>query len=786
MINPSASDISGVPPSVQKTLATRTAVYLTFALNYRLGGLKVTGYHALSLFLHALNAMLVYFLLALTFRTPALSLSALGPPALGPPALSPSGLKQHAGAISLFTALLFVSHPIQTSAVTYLSQRFTVVGAFFYLLCMVLYVKARLLDLDSLNSDSLNLDNLNLDSKATGKGVRVYVLYLLSFVSALIAMKSKENAFTLPVGLLLYEFMFFSGKIRKRALRLAPFVLTMAIIPLGLIGQRAASSGEAARLTWKGTVSSAEYLMTQFQVIVTYLRLLVLPVNQNVDYNYRVAQSFFDPTVVVSLLLLLSIIAFGFYVLKRSRSEAGLSGGLLISFGLFWFFLTISVESSVVPLLNLIFEHRLYLPSVGIFMAFVAGVFMLAGRLLSTEGARPSTVPVLLLSVVVLVFTVYSFQRNTVWQSPEALWRDVVQKSPQKVRGHVNLGLAYSALGKQDKAIASLRRAALINPALPEAHNGLGNAYNQKAMYDESEKYFVKALRLNPGYGEAHNGLGVSHFRRNQAAKAIRHFREAAKLEPYNSGPLSNLCEANRSMGYFKEAKKHCQKALSLRPDSHSAHNNLAAVFLSTGRYDQAMAHTLTALALKPGSATSLNNLGIAQSAKGMVDEAVQTLQAAIAAEPDYAVAHNSLALAYRKKNMPKKAIEHYRAALALRPGYSDAYVNLGVTLLETGQPTRAVETLLKALALSGPDPVIHYNLGNAYKAAGRRRAAVKHYRSALKLRPGFVEAYLNTGIIYLEAKQKDLAIAEFQKALDLAPDDPRTKRLMQHALRQE
>jgi hypothetical protein len=192
---------------------TRYIGYLTFAMNYYLNGTHVTGYHIVNFAIHTINALLVYLLVILTFRTPF---------------LSASGLKDRAALIGLFSGLLFIAHPVQTQAVTYIVQRFASLETMFYLLSLVLYIKARLRTSEKVGAEA---------GIQTGGRARRYsfnpavVFYILSLISAVLAMKTKEISFTLPVIMVIYEFFFFTGNRGKRILHLIPFLLTMLIIP---------------------------------------------------------------------------------------------------------------------------------------------------------------------------------------------------------------------------------------------------------------------------------------------------------------------------------------------------------------------------------------------------------------------------------------------------------------------------------------------------------------------------------------------------------------------------
>ncbi|GAB4544347.1 MAG: hypothetical protein Fur0020_13720 [Thermodesulfovibrionia bacterium] len=234
-------------------LKRRYITLLTFAINYRIHGLNVAGYHLVNLSIHISTAILLYLFILLTLRTPL---------------LINSSIKDYSGHIAIFTALLFATHPIQTEAVTYIWQRTTSISAMFCLLSFVMYVKYRL---------------------------RARALYYLAcLVLAVFAMKAKENAFVLPISIMLYEIIFFGADIKKRALSLIPILLAMLIVPLSIIdiNKPMVDVGEATR--GASTLTRWQYLMTSFRVIITYIRLLFLPINQNLDYDYPVYDSFFD------------------------------------------------------------------------------------------------------------------------------------------------------------------------------------------------------------------------------------------------------------------------------------------------------------------------------------------------------------------------------------------------------------------------------------------------------------------------------------------------------------
>ena len=522
----------------------RFVCFFTFALNYQFGGLDVAGYHLVNLAIHIASALLVYALVLLTFRTPWFQDEAQGSrfKVQGEPSTlnaQPSTL------IPLVVALLFALHPVQTQAVTYIYQRLASLGTMFYLLALVLYVLARLKA--GVPSPESRVQGPRSQSKS--RSFSPPLLVAGSVLAAILAMKTKEFSVTLPFIALLYEFSFFRGGWRRRLAWLAPLLLTIPIVPLGvflpgLSGAPGASPAAKAsghllavasqQFRLQTTLPRWDYLLTQFRVIVTYLRLLVLPVDQNLDYDYPVYSTFFTPPVFLSFLLLAGLFALAVYLYWRSR-KTGSPAYRLIGFGILWFFVTLSVTSSVIPIYDVIFEHRLYLPFFGAAVAVVMSIAPLFERFSRIRG---SAVPVLLAVLVISGFGFATYLRNQVWESKITMWQDVVQKSPEKVRPYNNLGASLNEAGRFPEAISVLSRALEVRPDHAEAWYNLGRAYMLSGRYGQAIAPLEKAIRFKPDYPDAFVNLGASLNRMRRFGETVALLEN--KLDRWGSRPPSN------------------------------------------------------------------------------------------------------------------------------------------------------------------------------------------------------------------------------------------------------
>ena len=559
--------------------------YLSFALNYRLHGLELPGYHLVNIGIHLITALLVYRLVTLTFRTPYFREG------------RDSGTTDaRAGFIAFFTALLFVAHPVQTQAVTYIVQRFASLAALFYLLSLTNYLQARLI--------------LSGPQKRTGAALGWLAAAL---VSAILAVKTKEIAYTLPFAVLLFEFLLFAGKPRQVAKALAVAAVPVLALAASRISgtsldQILVNLDRATRL--QTDMSRWDYLATQFPVLLTYLRLLVLPVGQRLDYGYRIYDSFLVPKVYVSALLLCLLLGVAVILLIRSRAREEDEDLLLrvIALGIFWFFITSAIESSIIPIVDVIFEHRLYLPSLGLFLAAAACVSML-GRQNDRMPGWPELRVTAGCLAVLLMLSGATYARNRLWSDEVAFWEDNARKTPKKARVLVNLararekrgdaegaekvytmandldpdqtdtllnvGLMHVQKGRLEDALRLFQNALVMDPNLVEAHNNIGMVYGIQGRYDDALKEFLQVVKLKPGLAEPHNNIGSLYLKQKKYPEAIEEFRKCLELDPGYEKAYLNRGEVLLATGHKGEAVADFRRALAINPESVEAAQRL-------------------------------------------------------------------------------------------------------------------------------------------------------------------------------------------------------------------
>lgn len=535
--------------------------YLTFALNYRLHGYDVTGYHLVNISIHLITALLVYRLVSLTFRACRLSV---------PEDHAASGREAF---VALLAALLFVTHPIQTQAVTYVVQRFASLAALFYLLSFTSYLQARL-----------------ICRWHEGNSRAVVGWFTIAILSAVLAITTKQNAYTLPFAIIAFELLFFNDWLNQKNKKVLYGVLGFLIVAGAGITVWMRSSelsfwkimyklDEASRL--QTGMSRWDYLATQCRVLITYLRILILPLGQHVDYDYPVSRSFLEPQVLVSALLLCALLCCALYCLYRARSLGRISGKnadpamfKMIAFGIFWFFITHAIESSFIPIVDVIFEHRMYLPSVGIFMAVAATISLSGG-----EGAVipgwPRLPVLIAVAAMILMLAGATAARNQVWRSEISLWEDNVRKSPFKARGHLNLGVAYADKGRFDEALTQFMMALDIDPAMIEAYLNIGMIREKNGDFEEALKAYRKCLETKPRMPAPYSHIGNIYFQQKRYLDALQEFDIAIDCDPDFERGYFGRGRVLAAMGRKDEAVRDFRRALQINPSFTEAAEQL-------------------------------------------------------------------------------------------------------------------------------------------------------------------------------------------------------------------
>jgi len=668
------------PP--QYTVAGRPVASLSLALNYAISGYEVWSYHLFNLLVHILAGLTLYGIIRRTLLCERLR----------------ERFGKHSAVLAWAATAIWVVHPLQTESVTYIVQRTESIMGLFYLLTLYSAIRA-------MQSD------------------KPLIWPAVSVICCGLGMGTKEVMVTAPAMVLLYDRAFFAGSFgeafRRRWGLYAGLAATWVVL-LVLIHTAPRSHTAGFAFSYK----PLDYAMNQCRVIVHYLRLSVWPRGLCLDYSWPVVKDFGRLLPLAAVIA--AMVAAAIWGLVRNKAW---------SYPAAWFFVVLAPTSSFVPLMDVIFEHRMYLPLAGVVVPAVLTGYVLAvlphRRSGLFEWLSARRLMVALAAAVIVVLGWGTFLRNNDYRSGESIWQKALDVVPNNVRAYYNLGLAMQKQGRLPEAIRNYNQAIRLNPDYYRAYYNLGHLMQSQGRLDEAIGYYQQVIAIKPDLAEL-------------SAEAV-----SAKADAY-----CNLGSVFASMGKLDEAISYYRQGLAIKPDDAEAYNNLGLAFLSAalsaeavsakaeasakadsaqGRFDEAVSQFRRALEIWPDFAEAYYNLAITLKSQGKIEEAISSYRQAIRARPDYAQAHNNLGNLLKSQGKADEAASHYREAIRIQPDYYKAHNNLGIILKAQGRLDEAIMHYRLALrARPRPDYAeAHYNLGAALQAAGKTDEAMEHYKKA-------------------------------------------------------
>jgi tetratricopeptide (TPR) repeat protein len=341
------------------------------------------------------------------------------------------------------------------------------------------------------------------------------------------------------------------------------------------------------------------------------------------EYDFPIAESITEPMTLFSLFVLVSILGLAVYLFNRNR---------IISFGIFWFFITLSVESSIVPISDVIFEHRTYLPSFGFFIILVFVIYSLFGK-------RSTFSATILFVVIALSYSTLAYARNKVWKTDETLWKDVIEKSPNKARPKVNLGKYYIDRNQTQLAYEQFLAAEKINPNYFDAVQNSGVCELLLSKYDLSIIHIKKAIAIDTASARARYTLGLAYTGKQDWLNAIQSFDDALRIDSLYS------------RAYWKRG---------------NAFGNL-------NRWDKALRDYNKTIALDPSNDVAWYERGNIYGIQKDYPKAIENYNGALALNPNLVGAYFYRAISYENMNQLDKALSDYETILRIDPNDSNA-----------------------------------------------------------------------------------------------------------------
>lgn len=671
----------------------RFVTFFTIAFNYSIFGDSYWVFYLFNIAIHIFNSILVFQLIKILFLTPR--------------------LKDHKSSeyrvfLALLGSLIFLTHPIQTQAVSYIYQRLASITALFYLLTVFFYIKARL----------------------TQKSKKQILMYILVVLFALLALFSKENAATLPFAIILIELFFLSETRKVRwiasVIGLALFCVYIGLYFFFLGNMQIKQFGEFIPkfvYYYTGeTITPEIYFLTQPRVIIYYIQLILIPFNQNIDHELTLSKTFFEFSTIISFVINALFLGVGFFFIKRNK---------LISFGILWFYLTLAIESSFIPIPDVIFEHRLYLPMFGISLIFVGILSYLTNK---------KTLPIVFTVVMLLslAYSILTVIRNGVWQDEFSLWSDAAKKSPHKPRVLNNLGKAYFTLANQN--IKDQKDSAMF------------------ANMQLAERYFTNAILHDPKFKDAYTNRGtvstllyITTSNRYYLFSALSDYNNILDTVKYKKD--SDIFAKRGNVYYLLKnyplAIKDYEIAIKLKPNNPELYVFMGEALLGNGDFLNAERNFDLAAdiarkenwEIKGKISHNYYNLGLHYFKQKNYGRALQLFDKAIKYESGKYEPYHDKGVTYFMLNNYEQALIEFDKALAINPRFLKAYNSKAAAYDKMGKYDKEIEMYQKLLSFQPNDFFANFYIGRAFEKLQNKDSALIYYKRSFDLNPNFKEA---------------------------------------------
>jgi protein O-mannosyl-transferase len=620
--------------------------WISHAIDYAIWGLNPLGHHLTNNILHALNTMMVVFLV--------MQLMEVLRKTEGNNRLSWSFLNDRTiGITGAITGLLFGLHPLHVESVAWVAERKDLLCALFFVLSVTVYA-----------------GDVQRESAQETVVSRLFnARYFLAMGFFVLALMSKPMAVTLPAVLLIVDWYPF-GRIQSLKTLVLACVEKLPFIALSVISSVVTILAQKAG----GTMALTELVPLSTRVIVaakaliTYLWKIIVPLNLVPYYPYPENVSLLSLEYFFPMVLVIGITIFCIVFSKKQK--------LWLSGWGYYVIMLLPVIGIVQVGSQSMADRYTYLPSLGPFLIIgvIAAKVYAKVTALNQRGVILRIASLLIALAMLILISYATVGQIGIWKNSTVFWSYLIEKEPERApMAHNNLGTVYASQGQFDRAIPEYQAALRLKPDFAEAHNNFGDAYSSQGQLDKAIPEYQAALRLKPDFAQAHYNLGLAYASQGQFDRAIPEYQAALRLKPDFAEAHNNLGDAYSSQGQLDRAIVEYQTALRLNPHLVNAHYNLALAYRSQGQLDRAIAEFQTALRLQPNDAEAHYNLGVAYSFQGQLDRAIVEYQTTLRLKPDDEVTHYNLGGAYASQGQLDRAIAEYQTALRLKPDFNEA-----------------------------------------------------------------------------------------------------------------
>lgn len=616
--------------------------FLSYQVDYLVGGYNPVMYHLTNLLLHTFNVLLVTWIVFLLARLQW---------------------------VAVFVGTFFAVHPLNVETIVWAAARKDLLSTFFFLASLLAYLRYHY------RANKLASKPANESTITSGRG-----FYVASLALFLLGLLSKVTALTLPLVLLLCEWCLRRGKVSGTLSKrfLTPFLPFFA---LSLLFAFIALGGKRELVT---SLTFAETFLLSCKSIALSLWHILFPLHLSLLYPQltpvTIASFEFLIPIVIALLLLLPALFgisptpivglrerrnFQYVNILKVRTLTALGSGKAKqqwAFGILFFLITLAPNLLTFAKggenIFVTSDRYSYLPSIGILFALGTLLMHFLEAPTRMQVVKQRRVSVLLgTSIVALTFAVLTIRQSLLWGRNVALFEHVARLSPDFYLSHIHLGVSYRLAGKLDKAAEAFKEALRLRP-LGNTHGAVAQVYAQQNKLPEAIAEFELGIVLDPSDYELHHGLGQVYALQGRFDEALAEFEKALELMPQAPNPYLKLARragARRDIvlerigilygekGEHERAIEYYRKALEENPFFADAHYNLAVALGNLREEKDAISHYERAIELEPKHIKARVNLALLLGKRGNKLRAITLLREALAEDPLNAIAKEAL-----------------------------------------------------------------------------------------------------------------------------------------------
>ncbi|MFC1668378.1 tetratricopeptide repeat protein [Chlamydiota bacterium] len=570
---------------------------LSYLINFSISAFAVWSYHLTNMLIHCIVSVFVFLLVKTLFQNRF---------------------------IASVTAFLFVVHPINSEAVSYIAGRADPLCSIFLLSGLLYYC-----------------NYLKTDRKLFG---------FLTCISYILALFSKETALIFPLLLLLIQYILHVN-ISKKTPLLVIGGISLLYILLRMVLLK--------NIELTGTVTSTLFQRMPgfFISLIHYLRLLVFPFNLHMEYGNKLFP-LTTPLFFIGMLFFVAVIVYGYKTRKKRP---------ITFFCLVWFFITLLPQSNIYPLNAHMAEHWLYLPSISFFLFIALHLYSLKKQVFLNR----KYVVFGLVAIILICYSFLTIKQNTYWQSSIAFYKRTLTFVQDSARLHYNLGNEYKKRNIFDKAAQSYEQAIVLKPDYTKAYNNLANMHFSHGRKEVAISLYKKGLSYKPDSLDLLNNLAAVYTSLGSSdetmqKEAIKLYKKIVTLDANYLEAYYNQAIAYNELGNKDEAIRLYQKVIEVNPSYIDAYYNLAGIYFELGKKDTTIRLLEQVLQLNPQHKMALNNLGNLYVAVGTIEKGIALLKKGLMLDENSPVIHYNLAIAYVENKDYDKAIFHCDKAISL------------------------------------------------------------------------------------------------------------------------